>query len=97
MYLAQKVAGQVLVNAESSFLLGEAGESDGWRHLELWKSVSDAKYLLLSTTSGLALGAAKAEARARLRASLNIVKASIEGYQMEMRLRKGAQREEISA
>lgn len=34
-YLAQKVGRQVLVDGEVSFLLGEAGESDGGSRLEV--------------------------------------------------------------
>ena len=88
-YLAQEVGRQVLVDGEVPFLLGQAGESDGWGRLRGGISSAyvsqGARFQSLRRlwTRGdkrrrrLTFGAAKAEATARLRASLNMLAAGV--------------------
>jgi hypothetical protein len=86
-HLAEEVGGAVLVDAQGSpLLLGNAGESGGGGNLQSCQhcQLSRIPSFLLAPTPGEAavpseqgirtLGAAMADAKARLRPSLNIVK-----------------------
>ena len=105
LYLSQEIGRQVLVDAECSFLLGDAGESDGGRDLEergegQYNAIREAvaiRFFALTmelvATGTRTLEALRAEATARLRPNLNMAAAvGIEGGREEQELKSHERR-----